>query len=234
MNSLGSYSWRFLDDADTDWGKEILQDHPKMLWQRSNSLLSEWCSQSDKKIKYSRISRVWMQFKSRNVCALMDKTFSFFPSVYWNTLSWGESHVGERKERMVNLLFQETSNLLLGANVKSQKPVLRKRLGDSVLFLVSNSPSPLLPPPPLLPSSSSPLHLCPSLYYSEEGSSQRWNTPVHTGITEAAQFTSTPPCVLMCVCQCVSVSVCVSKSLRRTARDTEWFSLTDRFCHTVL
>lgn len=62
---------------------------------------------------------------------------------------------------MLNLLFQETSNLLLRANVTSQKPVLRKA-GDSVLFLVSTSP--ILPStssssPALLFLSSSPLSI---------------------------------------------------------------------------
>lgn len=47
--------------------------------------------------------------------------------------------VREGKERMVNLLFQETSNLSLQANVTSQKPVLRKT-GDSELFLASACP----------------------------------------------------------------------------------------------
>lgn len=47
--------------------------------------------------------------------------------------------VREGKERMVNLLFQETSNLSLQANVNSQKPVLRKT-GDSELFLASAYP----------------------------------------------------------------------------------------------
>lgn len=104
----------------------------------------------------------------------------------------------ERKARMVNLLFQETSNLLLGANVTLQRPVLRKA-GDSELFLVSTSSLFLFLL--MLPLSSSPLHLCPSLYYSEGGSSHRWNTPMHTGITEASQFTSTPRCVCVCMSQ---------------------------------
>ena len=229
----------FLDDTEIDWEKR----YSRIILKCFDSVLILYCQKcalnliKKKKKKYSQISRDSMQFKSRNVCALMDKTFSFFPSVYWNTLSWGESHVGQRKERMVNLLFQETSNLLLGANVKSQKPVLRKRLGDSVLFLVSISPpSASSPSPALLILSSSPLsipllfwggllstlkHPCAHRYYW--GCTVHLNTPMRVDV-----------CLSACVCVCVCVCVCASESLRRGARDTEWFSLTDRFCHTVL
>lgn len=81
----------------------------------------------------------------------------------------------------------------------------------------------LLPPPPLLPSSSSPLHFSPSLYYSKEGSSDLWNTPVHTGINKSSQFTSTPH-VYVCACVRTCVCVCQSLSERKQERwsDSTW------------
>ena len=134
--------------------------------------------------------------------------------------SAGESHV-EKEERMVNLLFQETSNLLLGANVTSQKPVLRKA-GVSVLFLVSVPPPPSCTSssPALLFLSSSPLsipllfwggllsplkHPCAHRYY--------WGLTVHL---------NTPVCAD--VCQSVCVCVCESLSEREQARwsDSAW------------
>lgn len=49
-----------------------------------------------------------------------------------------------------------------------------EKVGDSLLFLAllppHHPPTLLLAPPSLLPSSPSPLHLGPSLYYAEENS----------------------------------------------------------------
>lgn len=122
--------------------------------------------------------------------------------------------VREGKERMVNLLFQETSNLSLQANVTSQKPVLRKT-GDSELFLASAYPRLLFlffAPLPLFFTSIHP--------FAEKGSSHCWNTPVHTGITRASWF--------------ISKALCVLKCLWMRAKEMVWFTLTDRFCNTVL
>lgn len=55
-----------------------------------------------------------------------------------------------------------------------------------------------LPPSTLFSLSSSPL-LCPSLYYSAEGSSHLRNAPVHTGIIEDSWCTSASTCTHVCV-----------------------------------
>lgn len=67
--------------------------------------------------------------------------------------------VREGKERMVNLLFQETSNLSLQANVTSQNACFEK---DWRLWAIFSF---CIPPPslPFLRSSSSVLHLHPPL-----------------------------------------------------------------------
>lgn len=121
----------------------------------------------------------------------------------------------ERKEWMVNLLFQETSNRSLRANVTSQKPVFRKT-GDSELFLVSTYPRLLL----LFPFTSPPLFFS-LLPFTEKSSSHCWNTPVHTGITKTSWFSS-------------ETCVCVRKRLWMRAIEMVWFSRTDRFCNAAL
>lgn len=84
----------------------------------------------------------------------------------------------------------QTSNLLLTVSV--HRPVFQED-GYCVLFLGLS-----LPPSTLFSLSSSPL-LCPSLYYSAEGSSHLRNAPVHTGIIEDSRCTSARTCTHVCV-----------------------------------
>lgn len=125
---------------------------------------------------------------------------------------------------MVNLLFQETSNLLLGANVTSQKPALRKA-GYSVLFLVSFAPSSsylLLLSCPLLPLLFTSVH--PFIILRRALTTE---TPLCTQVLLRPHSSPQHPHVCGCVCVCV-------ESLRKGTRETECFSLTDRFCDTVI
>lgn len=106
---------------------------------------------------------------------------------------------------MVNLLFQETSNLLLGANVTLQKPVSRKA-GDSKLFLDTTSPyssSISCPPLPLLFTSVHPFIILRKAPLATE-------TPLCTQVLLRSH--SSPQHAL-----CVNVGLSVSRQKR--ARD---------------
>lgn len=127
-----------------------------------------------------------------------------------------ESCLDNKRVHCESLIPGDFNSLALGQCDFAKACVVKA--GDFMLFLVVVFfyPQSFLP----LPSPSSPPHFTPVLYYSEEGSSHLWNTPVHTGITKGSQFTS-PACVreYLCAFMCVSVPPRVEVFRRESQRD---------------
>lgn len=179
------------------------------------SLPSKWCCQYDKKV--SSDLEFSIKLRGETFVSKWTNTFGFFPSPPLQLFAVKEKAMLRKKGVHGESIIPGDFESFAWGKCDFAKACLEKSWRLFGYFY--SLPPPLLLLRPLLPSSSSPLHLCPSLYYSEEDSSHRWNTPVHTGITEASQFTSNPMCA----------PARVSDSLRTGARAMEWFSLTDRF-----
>lgn len=172
--------------------------------------------------RYPQISSSQLNSEEKRLCLNGQTHLASSPPLHCSSLQLKRKPCWERKECMVNLLFQETLNLLLGANVTSQKPVWRKA-GDSLAIFILYLPPfsfyvPSCPPLPLLFTSAHPFIILRRTPLTAE-------TPLCTQVLLRPHSSPQTPCVRLPVCQILS-----EREQERWS-DSAWRT---GFCHTVL